>query len=254
MANQVYDHSWRFRCDVCDLPCSSARGIDIHKARKHKPDKEQNFVGTLAEEKVQVCKLVQQQESRPVIQCEGDDLENVFRFKYLGSVFTADAKQIYDIKTRIVKAFARCGKLRNVFDAQTIPVKLKLRLYQAAVCSIMTYGCENWRLTPPIMRKLNGANSKMLSRLTGKSIPQEARSATCSYNLVRAIRKRRLKWLGHILRAGPGRITYQAVEEQRRMGLPGNLLMDAPQHITLGDLAVKAKDRLYWRGLASTIP
>ena len=253
LENGVYVHSWRFRCEVCDLPCSSARGIAIHKARKHKGDKEQNFTGTLAEEAVTVCKLVQQQSNRPEIYCEGAKLENVFKFKYLGTVFTADSKQKYDIKIRIAKAFSRCGELRNVLDSRVLPINLKLRLYQAAVCSILTYGCETWRLTPPVMRQINGANSKMLARFTGKSIPQEARSVTCSFNLVKAIRKRRLKWLGDILRDGPERITYQAVKEQERMGLPGNLLMDAPPHTNLGELAAKAKDRVYWKQMTASI-
>ena len=226
--NNVYEHEWRFRCEVCDLPCASARGVTIHKARIHKSTKQQNFSGTLAEEAVKVCKLVKQQENRPDIHCDGEILKNVFKFKYLGTIFTADAEQKHDIKTIIAKSFSRCGKLRNVFDSQELSTKLKIRLYQAAVCSIFTFGCETWRLTPPVMRQINGANSRMLARLTGKTIPQEARPLTCSFNLVRAIRKRRLKWLGDILRAGPSRLTYQAVIEQKRRGLPGNLLMDAP--------------------------
>ena len=253
LANGAYIHEWRFRCDICDLPCSSTRGIAIHKDRKHKADKEQQFAGTLAADAVQVCKLVEQQDQRPSIVCDGATLKNVFRFKYLGSVFTADAKQKYDIKTRIAKALSRCGELRNVLDSRDISTKLKIRLYQAAVCSILTYGCETWRLTPPVMRQINGANSKMLARFTGKSIPQEARPISCSYNLVRHIRQRRMKWLGDILRAGPERITYQAVEQQRRLGLPGNLLMDAPPHTTLEELATKARDRGLWKGLVNLI-
>ena len=253
MANEAYNHGWRFRCEICDLPCSSARGIKIHKARKHKDSKAQNCAGTLAADAVTVCKLVEQQGHRPKITCEGETLKNVFRFKYLGTIFTADAKQKYDIKTRVAKAFSRCGDMRNVFDAKGLPKKLKLRLYQAAICSILTYGCETWRLTPPVMRQLNGANSKMLAHITDNTIPQEARPSSCSFNLVRSIRKRRMKWIGDILRAGPERITYQAVEEQRRLGLPGNILMDAPPHSTLEELATKARDLSLWKRLVASI-
>ena len=34
--NNVYVHGWRYRCGVCDLPCSSARGVAIHKAKAYK--------------------------------------------------------------------------------------------------------------------------------------------------------------------------------------------------------------------------
>ena len=143
--------------------------------------------------------------------------------------------------------------MRNVFDAKGIPKKLKLRLYQAAICSILTYGCETWRVTPPVMRQLNGANSKILAHITGKTIPQEARPSSWSFNLVRSIRKRRMRWIGDILRAGPERITYQAVEEKRRFGLPGNILMDAPPHTTLEELSVKVRDLSLWKGLVESI-
>ena len=73
----------------------------------YKTTKEQKFEDTLAAETVKVCKLVQQQEQRPEILCEGVKMENVFRFKYLGTIFTADSKQKYDIKTRIVKDLER---------------------------------------------------------------------------------------------------------------------------------------------------
>ena len=253
VSNNVYDFTWRFRCGICDLPCASERGIKIHCSRAHKDPKLQNFSGSLADAAVRTCKLVQQQALRPKIHCEGHPLNNVFREKYLGTVFAADADQTRDVKTRIAQAFARCGKLRRVLDAQQLPVGLKLRLYKAAVCSILTYGCETWRLTPSVMRKINGANSKMLARFTGKTIPQEARATSSSFNLVKHIRVRRLKWLGHILRAGPDRLIYQAVEEQRRLGLPGNLLMDAPPHNSLTELAIQAKDRASWGAIASNI-
>ena len=253
VSNNVYDFTWRFRCGICDLPCASERGIKIHCSRAHKDPKLQNFSGSLADAAVRTCKLVQQQALRPKIHCEGHPLNNVFREKYLGTVFAADADQTRDVKTRIAQAFARCGKLRRVLDAQQLPVGLKLRLYKAAVCSILTYGCETWRLTPSVMRKINGVNSKMLARFTGKTIPQEARATSSSFNLVKHIRVRRLKWLGHILRAGPDRLIYQAVEEQRRLGLPGNLLMDAPPHNSLTELAIQAKDRASWGAIASNI-
>ena len=55
-------------------------------------------------------------------------------------------------------AFECCGKLRHVLDSPDLSVSLKLRLYQAAVCSVMTYRCETWTLSPAVMRRLNGAS------------------------------------------------------------------------------------------------
>ena len=132
----------------------------MHQSKSHKQDKIQNFQGTLADSVVQVCKLVKQQEERPIIHCDGAPIRNVFRFKYLGTVFSADAKQVHDIKTRVAQAYSRCGKLGHVLDTPKLSTDLKIRLYKGAVCSILTYGCETWRLTPPVIRQLNDRTTK----------------------------------------------------------------------------------------------
>ena len=93
----------------------------------------------------------------------------------------------------------------------------------------------------------------MLARITGKSIPQEARPATTSLNLVRRIRMRRHRWVGHILRLGQDSISYQALKVQSRMQVEGNLLMDVPPHSIFEDLSRQAKDRVRWREITHVI-
>ena len=54
-------------------------------------------------------------------------------------------------------------------------------------------------------------------------------------NLIRKLRIRRLKWMGHILRAGPGILMFCVIRAQIEMGQQGNLLMDTPPtHINRG--------------------
>ena len=120
--------------------------------------------------------------------------------------------------------------------------------------SLLTYGCESWTLTDDVMRKLNGANSRMLSRITGKDIRTEARSATASFDIVKHIRIRRLRWLGQILRGNQGRLIFKALESQHAMRNPGNLFMDAPPHVDLQDLINQPYDKVFWRSLESFIP
>ena len=111
----------------------------------------------------------------------------------------------------------------------------------------MTYGCEAWTLSEKVMRKLNGANSQMLSRITGQTVRQEARSCTTSHDILKHIRTMRMKYLGSILRGDPNSLTYCAVRLQYDMGTPGNLLMDAPPHENWDDLVVKAHDIAFWK-------
>ena len=197
----LYDFNWPHRCQICDKPASSERGIKVHQRRKDNncrkylwDDNEQNFTGTVAERKAQKTQREEEQKSREVVKCGRHELKNVFTFKYLGSLFAADGSQEHDIQRRIAIATTRAGQLRHVFNDKNLDLKTKLRLYKAAIVSLFTYGCEAWTLAPRTMRQLNGANARLLSRFTGKSCREEARDP--SFNLVRSVRGRRLCWLG----------------------------------------------------------
>lgn len=251
--NGRYVHDWQHRCDVCDLPCRSAIGVRVHKSRVHKAEKKQEFKGRLADGAVKVKKWTQLQSLRPKVECEGQQLQNVFKFKYLGTILAADGRDDYDISNRITKAQIRCGQLRNMFQAEHLSTQLKVRLYIAAVGSLLTYGSETWDLNRKVQRKLNGANSLMLASFTGKTIREEARPETTSFNLVRSIRVRRFRWLGHILRGGEERLVYAAMKAQSENGKEGNLLMDAPQHQSIYHLQLIAKDKAHWRALERNI-
>ena len=84
-------------------------------------------------------------------------------------------------------AQTRHGKMRHVWKAKAIHPRLKMRLYVSAVCSIMIYGAEAWRLDDEAKRALNGANSKMVSTITGRTIREEV-TADKTHDVVADIR------------------------------------------------------------------
>ena len=142
----IYDNTWPHRCEICDKPCKSQRGVSIHKTRSHSATPSQCFKGSLAEKKAEDVAVKSMQKMKPTVTCEGIPLDNVYNFKYLGTLFTSTADQLRDVKARVAQAMTRCAKLRNIFDAQDIDLNLKLRLYEASVCSILMFGCETWNL------------------------------------------------------------------------------------------------------------
>ena len=170
-----------------------------------------------------------------------------------GSSFTADGDKLHDVKARAAMAAQRWGTLRHVFNSPHLSLTLKLRLYSAAVCSVLMYGCESWFLTTDVLRAINGANSRLLSRFTGKTVQQEARPNTTSLNLIRRIRKLRLRWLGQILRSGNHRLIFKAVEAQHKFGMTGGLLMNAPPFVNVQDLIPLANDQEAWCAIVRKI-
>ena len=87
-------------------------------------------------------------------------------------------------------------------------------------------------------------NSRLLSKITGNSVRQEARSPL--FCVVQWARVKRAKWLGHILRLPDARIVKIAVRVQYEMGLPGNICADAPQTSSFEQLVRIASDRRIW--------
>ena len=184
-------------------------------------------------------------------------------FKYLGSRFRADGSHLADIKARIVSATATADKMRNVWASKSTPLRLKLRIYKVGVCSKITYGCEAWKLDADACRLLNGANSRMLPHITGHTDHEEASSKSRTFDVVAAIRVRKLKWLGHILRMSPDRLVHKATQHLHATVVKrhdistrnntyvnicsGDLLMDVPSKFTWDEFIQLAANREGWR-------
>ena len=108
---------------------------------------------------------------------------------------------------------------------------------------MMTYGSEAWYLDDEVRRKINGSNIRMVSVITDNTQKQEATEETCTFNLVRAIRARRLQWLGHILRLDEDRLLLKAVQHMYAHRSEDDLLMDAPKTANWLELGQWSKDR-----------
>ena len=151
-----------------------------------------------------------------------------------------------DVRRRIAMATQRFGKLRHLWSDGNLHINLRMRLYKSCVCSILTYGSEAWKITKTVAAALNGANSKMVSAITGKTVHEEA-SKGKTFDIVVWIRARRLQWLGHILRLNKERQIKHAVFEMYKNPTQGDLLMDAPTTSSWKELCTFAVNREYWR-------
>ena len=135
----------------------------------------------------------------------------------------------------------------HILETEAISLDTKMKIYKCAVGSLFTYGSEAWDLSSSCLAKLNGANAANLHRFTGKTRVEESRSATCTYNLCDDVRRRRLVWLGHILRMDNKRLVYKAARVQHESGSGGNLFLDAPTHKSFDELVKLACVRKYWK-------
>ena len=86
--------------------------------------------------------------------------------------------------------------------------------------------------------------------MTGRSYREEA--VEPSVNLVALVRARRLRWLGHVLRAEERyllkKVVVGYVKDKAEGGYPSrSILMDSPHHRTAEELLALAQDRAAWK-------
>ena len=112
---------------------------------------------------------------------------------------------------------------------------------------MLTYGCEAWRLTRAATAAINGANARLISRITGRDAHTEASPKSRTFDVILAIRKRKHEWLGHILRMGDVRLVKHAVKVQYESGDFSNMLADAPPSKSFAHLCEMARDRAKWK-------
>ena len=83
---------------------------------------------------------------------DGTSLKLVDKFTYLGSSISSIEK---DIDTRQTKAWTAIDRLTIIWKSD-LTDKMKCSFFQAAVISILLYGCTTWTLTKRLEKKLDG--------------------------------------------------------------------------------------------------
>ena len=101
------------------------------------------------------------------------------KFTYLGSSVASTEK---DIDTRLTKAWAAIYRLSIIWKSD-LTDKMKRSFFQAAVVSILLYGCTTWTLTKRLEKKLDRNYTRMLEQYwtsPGGNTPQGTNyTATC---------------------------------------------------------------------------
>ena len=116
--------------------------LKTHKTRaKHHYHKITTVSGQAKKAAIR-AKMEEAQEKLPKAMWGEEPAENCWDFEYLGAIFTPDGGQMTDVRRRIAMAQQRHGKMRHVWKSGHLHLRLKMRLYVAAICSVMTYGSE----------------------------------------------------------------------------------------------------------------
>ena len=131
---------------------------------------------------------------------DGASLKLVDKFTYLGSSVSSTEK---DIDTRLTKAWTAIDRLSIIWKSD-LTDKMKRSFLQAAVVSILLYGCTTWTLTKRLERRLDGNYTRMLRAVLNKSWRQHPTRLQLYGHLppiTKTIQVRRTRHAGHCWRS-----------------------------------------------------
>src|SRR6218665_2046690 len=110
------------------------------------------------------------------IKIEGETLEQVTEFIYLGGVITENGRCTKDIKRRIGLASAMFGTMNKMWRSNNITTATKVKLYGTFVIPVMMYGSECWCLRKEGERRILVAEMSWLRRILGRSRRERIRN------------------------------------------------------------------------------
>ena len=75
---------------------------------------------------------------------DGETVETVWDFIFLGSKITADGDCSHEIKRRLLLGRKVMTNLDSILKSRDITLATKVRLVKAMVFPVVMYGCESW--------------------------------------------------------------------------------------------------------------
>ena len=79
-------------------------------------------------------------------QIDGERVETVSDFIFLGSKITADGDCSHEIKRRLLLGRKAMTSLDSIFKSRDITLPTKVCLVKAMVFPVVVYGCESWTI------------------------------------------------------------------------------------------------------------
>ena len=88
-------------------------------------------------------------------QIDGQTIETVTDFIFLGSKITADGDWSHEIKRRLLLGKKAMIYLDSILKSRDITVSAKVRLVKAMTFPVIMYGCESWTIKKAERRRID---------------------------------------------------------------------------------------------------
>ena len=160
-------------------------------------------------------------------QIDGETMETVTDFIFLGSKITADGDWSHEIKRHLLLGRKAMTNLDSILKSRDITLLTKFRLFKAIVFPVVMYGCKSWTIKKAERQRIDAFELWCWRRLL--RVPWTARRSNQSilkeispeYSLEGLMLKLKLQYFGHLMwRTDPVEKTLMLgkIEGRRRRG------------------------------------
>ena len=138
-------------------------------------------------------------------QIDGETVETMADFIFLGSKITADGDCSHEIKRRLLLGRKVMTKLESILKSRDITLSTKVHLIKAMVFPVVMYGCESWTVKKAERRRIDAFELWCWRRLL--RVPWTARSSNQSIlkeispgcSLEGMMLRLKLQYFGHLI-------------------------------------------------------
>ena len=139
---------------------------------------------------------------------DGETVETVSDFIFLGSKITADGDCSHEIKRHLLLGSKVTTNLDSIFKSRDITLSTKVRLVKAMVFPVIMYGCESWTVKKAECRRIDAFELQCWRRLlrvhwtARRSNQSILKEISPGISLEGMLLKLKLQYFGHLMLGG----------------------------------------------------
>ncbi|CAK1595505.1 unnamed protein product [Parnassius mnemosyne] len=193
------------------------------------------------------------------ITINGDSLEYVKDYIYLGQVISIENQIPKEINLRIATGWKKYWSLKEIVKSKDLSMSIKRKTFNTCILPCLTYGCETWTLTKALREKLAVAQRAMERSMTGykrqdKIRNIDLRNLTKLTDILERIDQQKWRWSGHMVRDKMGKWSRRVTEwyprdSKRRRGRQHTRWEDEIRLTAGPNWRRVAQDRQQWKSL-----
>ena len=161
---------------------------------------------------------------------DGETVETVLDFIFLGSKITADGDCSHEMKRRLLLGRKVMSNLDSIFKSRDITLPTKVHLVKAMIFPVVIYGCKSWTIKKAEPQRIDTFELwfwKRLSRIpwTGRRPNQSIlKEISSEYSLEGLMLRLKVQHFGHLMQRTDSlkkTLMWGKIEGRRRRGRQG---------------------------------